>query len=99
MKLFKKIACTYKVTAFLKFVFRPKSSQKLGVSVSSGGSKGGARDAHPPGGRNSFNFMQFLGRFVKILGWCSIVEGWGPHLSEILDPPLCNSSASIGAIV
>ena len=47
-----------------------------------------------PRGPNSFNFMQFLGRFVKILGWCSIVEGWGPHLSEILDPPLCNSSAS-----
>ena len=35
----------------------------------SGGSKGGARDARPPppGGPNSFNFMQFLGKFGKIV--------------------------------
>ena len=29
----------------------------------------------PPPDRNSFNFMQFLGKY-------------GPHLGEILDPPL-----------
>ena len=36
--------------------------------LSSGGSKGGARDA-PPGGPNSFNFMQFLEKFGKITCW------------------------------
>ena len=36
----------------------------------SGGSKGGARDAHPPGGPNCFNFMHFLGKFGKIVCWC-----------------------------
>ena len=36
----------------------------------SGGSKGGARGTRaPPGGRNSFNFMQFLGKFGKIVCW------------------------------
>ena len=30
---------------------------------------------------NSFNFMQFLGKFGKIICWRS-------HLGEILDPPL-----------
>ena len=29
--------------------------------------KGGARDTCPPGGPISFNFMQFLGKFGKIL--------------------------------
>ena len=33
------------------------------------------------GGPNSFNFMQILGKFGKIV--C-----WRPHLGEILDPPL-----------
>ena len=32
-------------------------------------------------GPNSFNFMQFLGKFRKIVCWC-------PHLTEIPDPPL-----------
>ena len=36
----------------------------------SGGSKGGMRDAHPPGGPNSFNCRQFLGNFSKIVCWC-----------------------------
>ena len=35
----------------------------------------------PPTGPNSFNFMQFLGNFGKIV--C-----WRPLLGEILDPPL-----------
>ena len=29
--------------------------------------RGGARDVAPPGGPNSFNFMQFLGKFGKIV--------------------------------
>ena len=37
------------------------------VQVFSGGSKGGVRDARPPGRPNSFNFMQFLGEFGKIV--------------------------------
>ena len=39
------------------------------VDFSSGGSKGGARDARPPRGPNSFNFMQFLRNFGKIICW------------------------------
>ena len=35
----------------------------------------------PSGGPNSFDFMQFLGNFGKIV--C-----WRPLLGEILDPPL-----------
>ena len=36
----------------------------------SGGSKGGRRGhAPPPGGPNSFDFMQFLGNFGKIVCW------------------------------
>ena len=34
------------------------------IKVNSGGSKGGVRDA-PPGGPNSFNFMQFLRNLAK----------------------------------
>ena len=35
-----------------------------------GGSKGGREGrAPPPGGPNSFNFMQFLGKFGKIVCW------------------------------
>ena len=50
-----------------------------------GGSKGGARDARPPGGPNSFNFMQFLGK-----NWPnnSLFYSWRPLLGKILDPPL-----------
>ena len=48
-----------------------------------GGSKGGARDA-PPRGPNSFNFMQFLGKFGKIICWRP-PGSWRPLLGEILD--------------
>ena len=41
----------------------------------------------PPRGPNSFNFMQFLGKFGKIVCWCP-PESWRPLLGEILDPPL-----------
>ena len=41
----------------------------------------------PAGGPNSFNFMQFLGKFGKIVCWRPL-EGWRPQLGEILDPPL-----------
>ena len=51
----------------------------------SGGSEG-ARGT--PLGPNSFNFMQFLGKFGKIVCWRP-PESWCPHLGEILDPPLC----------
>ena len=46
---------------------------------------GNARDAPP--GPNSFNFMQFLGKFGKIVCWRPL-EGWRPNLGEILDSPL-----------
>ena len=41
----------------------------------------------PPPGSNSFNFMQFLGQFEEIVCWRPL-EGWHPHLGEILYPPL-----------
>ena len=46
----------------------------------------GARDVHPPN-RNSFNFIQFLDKFAKIICWHPL-EGWHSHVWEILDQPL-----------
>ena len=37
--------------------------------VISGGSKGGHEGRAPPGGPNSFNFMQLFGKFGKIVCW------------------------------
>ena len=45
-------------------------------------------DARPPWGPNSFNFMQFLGKFGKIVCWRPPLGSWRPLLGEILDPPL-----------
>ena len=43
----------------------------------------------PLGGPNSFNFMQFLGKFGKFVCWRHPPRGsWRPLLGEILDPPL-----------
>ena len=42
----------------------------------------------PPPGPNSFNFMQFLGKFGKIKCWRPPPESWRPLHGEILDPPL-----------
>ena len=39
------------------------------MTLFSGGSKGGARDAHTPLGQNFFFFMQFLGKIGQIIGW------------------------------
>ena len=52
--------------------------------------RGGARYARPPGGPNSFNFMQFLGNFGKIVCWRPPLGSWRPLLGEILDPLLEN---------
>ena len=41
----------------------------------------------PPGGPNSSNFMQFLGKFGEIV-CCPPLESWRPNLGEILDPSL-----------
>ena len=38
----------------------------------------------PPGGPNSFNFMQF---WAKLCVGVSLVD-WRPNIGEILDPPL-----------
>ena len=41
------------------------------TTIFSGGSKGGgARDTRPPGGPNSFNFMQFYSYTVKSRSHC-----------------------------
>ena len=39
------------------------------VDQLSGGSKEGAQGTRPPRGQNSFNFMQFLGKFDKFVCW------------------------------
>ena len=41
----------------------------------------------PPQGPNSFNFVQFLGKFGKIVCWHPL-EGACPNFGELLDPPL-----------
>ena len=48
---------------------------------------GGTRDVCPHWSPNSFNFMEFLGKFGKIICWCP-PGSWCPLLREILDPPL-----------
>ena len=56
------------------------------VKETIGGSKGGARDAPPPpGGPNSFIFMQFSGKKLKNN---STFGSWRTPLGKILDPPL-----------
>ena len=50
-----------------------------------GGSKGGARDARPPWGPNSFIFMQFSRIKLKNN---STFGSWRTPLGKILDPPL-----------
>ena len=58
-------------------------------SSCSGGSKGGREGRTPPPRRpNSFNFMQFLGEFGKIVCSRPPLEGSRPPLGEILDPSL-----------
>ena len=60
-------------------------------SVRSGGSKGDTKDARPPlpGGPNSFNFMQFLGKFGKIVCW--------RPLRELAPPPRGNTGSATGS--
>ena len=61
---------------------------KLGI----GGSKGGRQGrAPPPGGPNSFIFMQFS---AKIINKHTHFGSWRPPLGKILDPPLLGVSIS-----
>ena len=46
---------------------------------------GGAWDTRPPGRPNSFDFMQFSGKFGV---FTPPLEGSRPPLGKILDPPL-----------
>ena len=57
--------------------------------------RGGARDARPPpGGPNSFIFMQFSGTKLKNN---STFGSWRPPLGKILDPPLvCSKETDKG---
>ena len=45
------------------------------------------REGRPSHGQNSFNFMQFLGKFAKIMCWRPL-ENWRSQLREILGPPM-----------
>ena len=54
------------------------------------------RSCQPPAPRASyfatnFNFMQFLGKFGKIVCWCPPRRVGSPHPREILDPPMLTS--------
>ena len=52
---------------------------------------GGFRGAHPappPTAQNFLDFMQFFGKFDKIVCWRPPPEGRRPLLQGILDPPL-----------
>ena len=61
----------------------------ISAVVDIGGSKGGGRETLPLRGSNSFNFMQCLGKFGKIVCWRPPSFGGSvPHLGEILDLPL-----------
>ena len=44
-------------------------------------------EGRSPPSPNSFHFMQFLGKFGKIVCWHP-PGSWRPLLGEILDPPL-----------
>ena len=60
----------------------------FGPFAFSDGSKVGAPAVHPPTAQNVLNFMQFFGKFGKIICWYHPLEGWRPLLRGILDPPL-----------
>ena len=56
------------------------------LNIPIGGSRGGAWGTHaPPGRPNSFDFMQFSGKFGV---FTPPLEGSRPSLGKILDPPL-----------
>ena len=46
------------------------------------------RGGVPPGGSNSFNFMQFLGKYGKIVCWCP------PPPGELVPPPWGNPGSA-----
>ena len=52
----------------------------------------------PPGGPNSFNFMQFLENFGEIVCWRPPLGSWRPLFGEILDPPLQGGANSKGGV-
>ena len=61
-------------------------TRNIFTTIYIGGSRGGVRDARPPPGRpNSFDFMQFSGKFGM---FTPPLEGSRPPLGKILDPPL-----------
>ena len=58
-----------------------------------GGSRGGREGRTPPPGRpNSFDFMQFSGKFGV---FTPPPGGFTPPLGKILDPPLSGSIACV----
>ena len=61
-----------------------------------GGSRGGREGRTPPPGRpNSFDFMQFSGKFGV---FTPPLEGSRPPLGKILDPPLMVNNISVSTI-
>ena len=67
---------------------------RMGMSVCAGigGSRGGREGRTPPPGRpNSFDFMQFSGKFGV---FTPPLEGSRPPLGKILDPPLAGYNYS-----
>ena len=73
--------CSHNIQGENKF-----DESRIIIIIIIGGSRGGVRDARPPPGRpNSFDFMQFSGKFGV---FTPPLEGSRPPLGKILDPPL-----------
>ena len=90
---------TFRLADFVQMILnidsfkRSYTASKL-IEVSTiGGSRGGAWGTHaPPGRPNSFDFMQFSGKFGV---FTPPLEGSRPPLGKILDPPLSTISNSV----
>ena len=70
--------------------FLCKASKIDNISHFSGRSKGAGGTT--PGGPNSFNFVQFLGKFGKIVCLCAHPESWRP-------PPRGNPGSATAFVV
>ena len=74
-------------TSFCRPITTSFLSNYLGPVADLGGGAPGARP--PPTVQNFLDFMQFFGKFDKIVCWRPPpLEGWRPLLQGILDPPL-----------
>ena len=67
---------------------------KVGVLFSSSSESKGVQRTSAPVGPNSFNFMQFLGKFGKIVYWCP--PGVNPGSTTVLFAKKCIKMKEFG---